>query len=219
MNIRIVLTFRPDEHRSAYDVLVDDMLMGEVRKEPHVGPAHIGVPRAVTRYRWHHDDCGNWHRTRRQAVACLLRDRGHRLAAMEVLDPLPADGILYEVLRPDYTSTREHNDCAVRALAFVTDVPYWQVYDALCRYAEPHRKAGSGWWPSQSRAALGDLGFYEARVRTPRPPVTVAAFQRAHQRGRYLLSSRDHVVGLVDGNRNCGGRYRVRNAHQIKRRN
>jgi len=128
---------------------------------------------------------------------------------------------VYEYVGPDGINRKEYNDCVVRAISFVTDIPYWKVYDSL-QIEAPGRKRDKGYYPDEYRRVLKrlDVGFVmqnvskwdcqkyqeyrggyrdytRSRVRNMGP--TVAQIKRGNPKDRLLFSCIGHVIGLKHG--------------------
>lgn len=89
-------------------------------------------------------------------------------------------------------------DCTVRAISVVTGRTWDEVFIGLSvlGFIEKRMPNDNLVWPLY----LEDLGFYV----TPLPDLcpecyTVAEFCRDYPRGKYLLATGTHVIGVVDG--------------------
>jgi hypothetical protein len=106
----------------------------------------------------------------------------------------------------------EANDCAVRATACATGLPYEQVHAAFKAAGRPDRR-GTTWaaFKQAARALLGPdvemtriepeyqlIGGYRRRWRATGRP-TLARFTSEHRTGRYIVIIKGHALALVDG--------------------
>jgi hypothetical protein len=109
------------------------------------------------------------------------------------------------------------NDCAIRALAAVTETPY---ADVVARLVQDGYRPGRGfhldrWLTCQMAPAIGEpekvFGWDATWIKLPpvqkgqRRP-TLATFAALHP-GRYILQQSRHVVALVDGRATTEERY------------
>lgn len=90
---------------------------------------------------------------------------------------------------------REKNDCAVIMLAAVCDIPYEAASRALRACG---RAFDDGATDAQWKAAAAALGAVVRRRRTPSRTVRTVA-RGLPDRGRYIITTTDHVVAYVDG--------------------
>lgn len=113
----------------------------------------------------------------------------------------------------------ERNDCAVRAIAVVADVPYEKAHAAL---AAAGRKPRHRTKNTVTNAALRALGFTMIDVSDQFKGRTVRTLERELPVGkRYLIRTNGHILGARWGE--ChdftrGGRYRVKHIFQVEKK-
>ena len=99
-----------------------------------------------------------------------------------------------------------NSDCTVRALSIVTGASFDDAYDLLARAGrKPHKGFEIDQWLARRRTPVFGgtfkripvLGCYEAisPLKTPLTPVT---FPIWHPKGRYLVTTSDHVYPILD---------------------
>ena len=125
----------------------------------------------------------------------------------------------YEQVHKESESISERNDCAVKAVALATGVPYKEVHSLMARYGRKHR---CGTKMSTTKAVLKQLGiefseddfeypvYYRNKkfdigagctttVRTQHSYSTKTIHKALPKRGRYLVFSRSHMSAFVNG--------------------
>jgi hypothetical protein len=109
--------------------------------------------------------------------------------------------------------TCETKDCTVRSFACAADVPYNVAHDVARRSG---RKNNKGWWPEKILAEAQKAGLVEfvqvpvgaqnvqkynrfmgfiTQIQYP----TVEQVARRYSKGRYIISTCNHAIALVDG--------------------
>lgn len=95
------------------------------------------------------------------------------------------------------TLKRDKNNCAVRALAAVTQQPMEIVYDALLRMG---RRRGDGTLVEEMELALAEFDLVSIPFDLPRRTITVGRALRLLDKDcKYLIMSTNHVAAVVDG--------------------
>lgn len=112
----------------------------------------------------------------------------------------------YLQLRADAASMNEREDCTVRALAVVADVPYVRAHEIMARAGRHPRR---GTWilrvnPDDVLKAVDmrvEKDYFQMQLRVlHRGPVpTPRTIGRMFPVGRYLVFTRGHVFGMVHG--------------------
>jgi hypothetical protein len=102
---------------------------------------------------------------------------------------------IYIDLKKFRTVKGENNDCGVTSIAIATGVGYskaWQVLNEL------GRAKGEGTFNRTMHKAIKTMGFKSMELQF-RTPITLARFIKLHNRGRYVVYTKDHAVAIVDG--------------------
>jgi hypothetical protein len=86
---------------------------------------------------------------------------------------------------------KERNDCAVRALALVANMPY---KDAHSKFKRLGRKNGHGTRNSDIDTALAELNFKQDKS-----PMTVGRLLQKYPSGRVYVVKRQHAFAVIDG--------------------
>lgn len=118
----------------------------------------------------------------------------------------------FNALNKSSYANGEHNDCSVKALALVANVPY---EDAKRTLAARGRKDRAGAYTSTILSAVRDCGKSPVRVdpasiiaHYPSPHSNVLKsitthhprrFNKVWPRGKFLLFTRGHVSAVIDG--------------------
>lgn len=92
----------------------------------------------------------------------------------------------------------ERNDCTVRAFAIATGLPYENARAVMASLGRQPGKGMSG-YHSMMDSLKGDV-FNGYKIK----PITVfyrtvGAFVKTHPEGRYILSVRNHVLAVIEG--------------------
>jgi len=93
----------------------------------------------------------------------------------------------------------ENNDCGVRALALVCNIPYKTARETLSAHG---RKHGAGVFTFQLAKALVEHSNPKPLQTVLKPKggrYTPKTIGKAYPKGRFLLYSRGHVMAMVDG--------------------
>jgi hypothetical protein len=93
------------------------------------------------------------------------------------------------------TVRSEKNDCAVFAIMSAAGIPYSQAHQALKNVG---RVKGQGTPISMIAGALRGLGM-SPMVYMLAGKATVARAVKMHQKGRFIVFTSDHAMGLRDG--------------------
>lgn len=88
------------------------------------------------------------------------------------------------------------NDCAVRALAIVTDLDYDEVYDTLAR---SRRKPCQGYDTTAWLKRRAGRAFDGTFTPVPARKLSALFFGRLYPKGRFLLETDSHTWALIDG--------------------
>lgn len=117
----------------------------------------------------------------------------------------------------------DRNDCVVRAMSLVANVPYAEVAALALKHG---RKPGKGTSHATQAAMARDLGMaqvldcYWGRFRSLRP--TLASFMRSNPFGHFYVVRRGHAFVVIDGvvhdwsASDTGARSRVILAYEVK---
>jgi len=112
----------------------------------------------------------------------------------------------------------ERNDCAVRALALSTGIPYAKAHDLLKAEGRKDRRGTKTWMTERALKKSGaQVELLSAWVHRT---ATLAEAVRTLRNGRYLIIVRGHALALIDGVIHDAGdisdaRCRVRQAWRI----
>lgn len=100
-------------------------------------------------------------------------------------------------------SQTDYNDCAVRAVSALTDLPMAEAYKALEEQGRKHKQPT---YTHMTRGALHHLGFSVQNVLITMQNVekrhgrmTVRGLPEFFSTGRYLVISQGHAMGMVSG--------------------
>lgn len=127
----------------------------------------------------------------------------------------PAD---YKAIESESRSRNEHNDCAVRAVAIVTGLPYSQVHKV---FADNGRKYRKGTPRDVTWKAIDALGYDCEPVRVTAKTGVTLDRDRALQSGRFVVGMTRHLAAVVDGSVidwTAGRRKQVRDAYRITKK-
>lgn len=110
---------------------------------------------------------------------------------------------------------REKNDCSVKAVSILCDVPYKVAHKALQRAG---RKTGRGVTEFAIEWAISMLGFTTDLVRVDALTVTTLEHDPEVQKGYYLAIVRGHIASIVNGrveDWTRGRRHKVLSVRQV----
>lgn len=102
---------------------------------------------------------------------------------------------IYIDLKKFRTVKGEKDDCGVTSLAVATGMGYTKAWQALRSLG---RAKGTGTLNTMITKAASMLGF-KANELQIRGTLTLAKFIKLHNRGRYIVYTKDHAVAVVDG--------------------
>lgn len=100
----------------------------------------------------------------------------------------------YEQVEADSDAHNERNDCAVKAIALVSNTPYMEVWKRLRRHGR--RRRGTTKW-IMTDAVLAELGCKRKKVKVKAR--TVRTLERELTRGTYLVRTRGHILAIING--------------------
>ena len=90
----------------------------------------------------------------------------------------------------------ENNDCAVRAVAITTGIPYCQVHKAFTQAGRKHRKGTSR---RITELVVNALGFDMDRIAVRAKTGVTAERDHCLANGRILLGMTRHLAPMIDG--------------------
>lgn len=100
-------------------------------------------------------------------------------------------------VKTDSKSNNEKNDCAVKAVAIVTNMPYPDIHERMAANGRVPRK---GTPMSVTLATLKGLNVWAERVPVPIGMTTVNRIgTRYLRKGRYLVRTSRHILAVVNG--------------------
>lgn len=112
---------------------------------------------------------------------------------------------------------REKDDCAIIAIALLTGYPYFVPKESLQILSKIF---GDGATDDQIHASLRILGHRLHKV-DPKAK-TIRTFARQGRKGKYLVTTSDHVVAVIDGvvedDPKWGDLMRIETVHKIRKR-
>jgi hypothetical protein len=93
----------------------------------------------------------------------------------------------YEDMKIASTSLNERNDCFVKALALLEDIPYYQAYE-LCKYFGRRDRKITFWKSIKNLCASLNLAVFDVRITLARVNINNA-----------IICSRTHAFTVKDG--------------------
>ena len=107
----------------------------------------------------------------------------------------------YECFNPNPLN-KETGDCVFRALCAVTGLSWYEVFDRCCKIARENGTIPNSGDKSFVLIRAKEFGLEPRTI--PRPKkgqksITVQDFCKQHPVGKFILSTADHNVGVVDG--------------------
>lgn len=91
---------------------------------------------------------------------------------------------------------RENNDCAVKAVSILCDVPYKVAHKALQNEGRKNRKGSHELW---IRWAINALGFKIEDIKVSALTIATIESDMAVQKGFYFVMVRRHIASVVNG--------------------
>ena len=113
----------------------------------------------------------------------------------------------------------ESNDCAVKAVSIVTDVPYEKVHNL---FADIGRKPNGRVSNEMIIDVLDNLGYKQEEVRINRMIVSSLSKELKSSSDKYIYYINGHIGAVTNGvvqDWTAGRRFHVKSLHKIVRRN
>jgi hypothetical protein len=110
---------------------------------------------------------------------------------------------------------RERNDCAVKAVSILCDVPYKVAHKALQNEGRKNRGGSAEFW---IRCAINALGFKIEAVQVSALTIATIESDIAVQKGFYFVMVRGHIASIVNGrveDWTRGRRHKVLSVRQV----
>ena len=102
----------------------------------------------------------------------------------------------YDQVKKDSKSMGETRDCAVKAVAIVTNTPYKVVHKMMAKLG---RKSRQGTYMEITMKVLKQLGCYVERNETITSRTISTLEAQLPEKGRFLVQTRSHVLACVNG--------------------
>ena len=99
----------------------------------------------------------------------------------------------YETVLKASEAMGEKSDCAVKAIAIVTNHPYEYVHALFKKHG---RKYQDGTWPHTTDAVIEEIGVILTLADIPGKSLKTRKFPK---KGRYLVTTHKHVIAVVNG--------------------
>lgn len=108
----------------------------------------------------------------------------------------------YKYFNPNPEGNEDAADCVVRALCAVTDLTWYEVYDKCCEVGRKYGRMPNNSTREFTKIRNEEFGLEPRVIPAPKKgqtSLTVQGFCEKHRKGKYILTTANHDIAVVDG--------------------